>query len=103
MKRLDLIRHLELHGCAFLREGAKHSVYVYRAKRKSSTVPVGQGLATHPYRVLQLRRSRRLDTVNTKARTVEQWFHRLHLWSHLPMATPSPCVLGRASNRERVG
>lgn len=39
MKRLDLIRHLEQHGCALLREGAKHSVYVNRAKRKSSTVP----------------------------------------------------------------
>ena len=39
MKRLDLIRHLEQHGCAFLREGAKHSVYVNRAKQKSSTVP----------------------------------------------------------------
>ncbi len=39
MKRLDLIRHLEQHGCAFLREGAKHSVYVNRAKQKSSTIP----------------------------------------------------------------
>lgn len=39
MTRLDLIRHLERHGCAFLREGAKHSVYVNRAKGKSSTVP----------------------------------------------------------------
>jgi predicted RNA binding protein YcfA (HicA-like mRNA interferase family) len=39
MKRLDLIRHLERNGCAFLREGAKHSVYVNRAKGKSSTVP----------------------------------------------------------------
>ena len=39
MKRLDLIRHLERHGCVLLREGAKHSVYVNRAKGKSSTVP----------------------------------------------------------------
>ena len=39
MKRLDLIRHLELHGCALLREGGRHSVYVNRATRKSSTVP----------------------------------------------------------------
>jgi predicted RNA binding protein YcfA (HicA-like mRNA interferase family) len=39
MKRLDLIRHLEKHGCAFLRQGAKHSVYVNRAKQKSSTIP----------------------------------------------------------------
>lgn len=39
MKRVDLIRHLEQHGCALLREGARHSVYVNRATRKSSTVP----------------------------------------------------------------
>jgi predicted RNA binding protein YcfA (HicA-like mRNA interferase family) len=39
MRRLDLIRHLERHGCAFLREGAKHSVYVNRTRGKSSTVP----------------------------------------------------------------
>ena len=39
MKRVDLIRHLEAHGCEFLREGGNHSVYVNRAKRKSSAVP----------------------------------------------------------------
>lgn len=39
MKRLDLIRHLERHGCALLRQGGRHSVYVNRATRKSSTVP----------------------------------------------------------------
>jgi len=39
MKRLDLIRHLEQHGCALLREGARHSVYVNRGRGKSSTVP----------------------------------------------------------------
>ncbi len=27
MKRQDLIRHLESHGCRLLREGGKHSVY----------------------------------------------------------------------------
>ena len=39
MKRRDLVRHLRAHGCEFLREGGNHSVYVNRAKRKSSTVP----------------------------------------------------------------
>lgn len=28
-----------LHGCALLREGSRHSVYINRATRKSSTVP----------------------------------------------------------------
>ena len=39
MKRIELIRHLERHGAEFLREGGNHSVYVNRAKGKSSTVP----------------------------------------------------------------
>lgn len=39
MKRVDLVRHLEVHGCQLLREGANHSVYVNRRARKTSTVP----------------------------------------------------------------
>jgi mRNA interferase HicA len=39
MKRRDLLRHLERSGCTLLREGASHSVYVNRAKGKSSTIP----------------------------------------------------------------
>lgn len=39
MKRRDLIRYLEAHGCEFLREGGNHSVYVNRAAWKTSTVP----------------------------------------------------------------
>jgi hypothetical protein len=39
MKRIDLIRHLEAHGCEFFREGRKHTVYVNRTTRTSSSVP----------------------------------------------------------------
>ena len=39
MKRLDLIRWLERHGCELLREGGSHSVYVNRVSRKATTVP----------------------------------------------------------------
>jgi len=39
MKRRDLLRHLERHGCALLREGANHAVYVNRARGKSSAIP----------------------------------------------------------------
>lgn len=39
MKRLDLIRHLERHGCEFLREGGNHTIYVNRSKKKVSSVP----------------------------------------------------------------
>ena len=39
MKRTDLLRHLEQHGCQLLREGGSHSVFVNRTERKVSTVP----------------------------------------------------------------
>jgi mRNA interferase HicA len=39
VKRRDLLRHLEKHGCEFLREGANHTVYVNRKARTVSTVP----------------------------------------------------------------
>ena len=39
MKRAELIRHLERHGCELLREGGSHTVFVNRAERKVSTVP----------------------------------------------------------------
>jgi len=39
MKRVDLLRHLELYGCELLREGGKHTVYVNRAAQKSTSVP----------------------------------------------------------------
>jgi mRNA interferase HicA len=39
MKRTDLIRHLETHGCQFVREGRQHSLYINRQTRKSAAVP----------------------------------------------------------------
>ena len=39
MKRADLIRHLEQHGCVLFREGGNHAIYVNRRARKSSSVP----------------------------------------------------------------
>ena len=39
MKRVDLIRHLEAHGCRLLREGGSHSVYLNPENRRASTVP----------------------------------------------------------------
>jgi mRNA interferase HicA len=39
VKRADLIRHLERHGCELLREGGSHSVYVNRAARRSTAIP----------------------------------------------------------------
>ena len=39
MKRLDLLRHLVSSGCERLREGARHSVYVNPAIKRTTTVP----------------------------------------------------------------
>jgi predicted RNA binding protein YcfA (HicA-like mRNA interferase family) len=39
MKRKELIRHLEQHGCDLFREGGNHSVYVNRPMRTSSAIP----------------------------------------------------------------
>jgi predicted RNA binding protein YcfA (HicA-like mRNA interferase family) len=39
MKRIKLIRHLEEHGCNFMREGGNHTVYVNRAAQRVSVIP----------------------------------------------------------------
>ena len=39
MKRRDLLRHLAHHGCAFLREGGNHTLYINRIAKKVSTIP----------------------------------------------------------------
>lgn len=39
MKRIDVVRHLEAHGCIFVREGGNHTVYLNRASGKVSTIP----------------------------------------------------------------
>jgi len=39
MKRRDLVRHLENHGCELLREGANHTIYVNREAGKATSVP----------------------------------------------------------------
>jgi mRNA interferase HicA len=39
VKRRELLRHLEQHGCELLREGANHSIYVNRPAAKTSSVP----------------------------------------------------------------
>jgi predicted RNA binding protein YcfA (HicA-like mRNA interferase family) len=39
MKRRELIRHLEAHGCYLLRNRGKHSIYVNPANNQVSAVP----------------------------------------------------------------
>tara|TARA_A100001391_G_C4951658_1_gene247360 strand:+ start:429 stop:614 length:186 start_codon:yes stop_codon:yes gene_type:complete len=39
MKRRDLIRHLESHGCELLREGGSHSWWHNPSQNKRSAVP----------------------------------------------------------------
>jgi len=39
MKRRELIRHLNRHGCRLLREGRGHSVWVNPANKQQSSIP----------------------------------------------------------------
>jgi predicted RNA binding protein YcfA (HicA-like mRNA interferase family) len=39
VKRVDLIRYLEQHGCLLHREGGNHSIYVNPQTRRGSAVP----------------------------------------------------------------
>ena len=39
MKRRDLVLHLEAQGCELLREGGRHSVFINRKARKTSSLP----------------------------------------------------------------
>lgn len=39
MKKHELIRHLEAHGCYLMRDRGKHSIYVNPANNQTSSVP----------------------------------------------------------------
>lgn len=39
MKRRELIRHLEKHGCQRLREGGRHTMFVNPPRKKVSAMP----------------------------------------------------------------
>jgi len=39
MKRKELIRHIESHGCVFIREGGRHTIYQNPANGAFSSVP----------------------------------------------------------------
>lgn len=58
MKRRDLIRHLERHGCELLREGGNHTIYVNRSVAAVAAVPrhreINEHLARRICRDLQI-------------------------------------------------
>jgi len=39
MKRKDLIRHLEAHGCRMLREGGSHTIYTDSNGTRKTQIP----------------------------------------------------------------
>ncbi|WP_372743331.1 type II toxin-antitoxin system HicA family toxin [Neptunomonas sp.] len=47
MKRRDLIRHLESHGCELLREGGRHSWWQNPSQNKRSAVPRHREINEH--------------------------------------------------------
>jgi mRNA interferase HicA len=40
MKRVDLIRHIEQHGCLFVREGGNHTIYINPKNQRRTTIPL---------------------------------------------------------------
>jgi mRNA interferase HicA len=47
VKRVDLIKLLEQHGCYLLREGSKHSLYVNPRNSQTSAVPRHREINNH--------------------------------------------------------
>lgn len=47
MKRRDLIRHLESHGCELLREGGRHSWWHNPSLNKRSAIPRHRQINDH--------------------------------------------------------
>lgn len=39
MKRRELIRHLKLHGCVFVREGHSHTIFENTTKSRRVPIP----------------------------------------------------------------
>ncbi len=39
MKRRQLLKRLKSHGCEFLREGSRHTMYVNREEGRASSIP----------------------------------------------------------------
>ena len=39
MKRRELLRHLQQHGCSLLREGGRHSWWINPVKKRRSAIP----------------------------------------------------------------
>ena len=47
MKRADLVRHIEVQGCVFVREGGKHTVYRNPATGSATTIPRHREIKKH--------------------------------------------------------
>lgn len=47
MKRRDLIRHLEAHGCRLVREGHSHSIYENTRTGQRAPVPRHREIPEH--------------------------------------------------------
>lgn len=47
MKRRDLIRHLESHGCKLIREGGSHSIYTNDTTGRKEAVPRHADIKKH--------------------------------------------------------
>jgi mRNA interferase HicA len=56
MKRRDLEAHLRRHDCEFLREGARHTVYINVTSGRKAAVPRHNEIKTPTVREISARR-----------------------------------------------
>ena len=61
MKRRDLLRHLEKHGCELLREGGNHTIYV---NSRAQNLPRFRDIAR--------------SSIFSRKRSAETWTFRRH-------------------------
>jgi mRNA interferase HicA len=47
VKRRELLRHLEAHGCTFVREGANHTIYQHQGHQTGSVIPRHADIHAH--------------------------------------------------------
>ena len=58
MKRLDLLRHLQAHGCTLKSEGGSHSIWHHPGTKRMQAVPrhneIGENMARKICRALSI-------------------------------------------------
>jgi len=106
VKRVDLVRHLQKHGCELLREGSKHSVFVNPSSRRVSTVPRPREI--NEYLAIKICRDLAVPEIQAEDRTALTVVSRVNRVSvpASPAADPPlerPCMGAPRNVRKALG